>query len=98
MPSATPISLAARERLREQHAAAVKAVAVHAAALARLCAATSRRAEVVARHDALVADAETEVARAVGEAARVMGIDVAAAVLGSSKAEVRRMSKVTAAP
>ena len=98
MPSVTPISLAARERLRERHAAAVKVVAVHAAAIARLCAATSRRAEVVARHDALVADAETEVARAVGEAARVMGIDVAAAVLGVSKAEVRRVSKVTAAP
>ena len=92
MPSATPISLAARERLREQHAAAVKAVAVHATAIARLCAATSRRTAVVARHDALVADAETEVARAVGEAARVMGIDVAAATLGSSKAEVRRVS------
>lgn len=93
MPSATPISLAARERLREHHAAAAKAVAVHAAALARLDAATSRRAEIVARQDALVADAVTEVAGAVAEAARIMGIDVAAAVLDLSKAEVRRRSK-----
>jgi len=93
MPCATPISLAARERLREHHAAATKAVAVHAAALARLDAARSRRAEIVARQDALVADAATEVARAVAEAARVMGIDVAAAVLDSSKAEVRRVCK-----
>jgi len=94
MPSATPISLAARERLREHHAAAAKAIAVHASALARLDAATSRRAETVARQDALVADATIEVARAVAEAASVMGMDVAAAVLGLSKAEVRRMSKV----
>lgn len=94
MPSATPISLAARERLREHHSAAAKAVAVHAAALARLDAAASRRAAIVARQDALVADAATEVARAIAEAAGVMGMDVAAAVLGLSKAEVRRMSKV----
>lgn len=93
MPSATPISLAARERLREHNAAAAKAVAAHAASLARLDAATSRRAEIVARQDALVADAVTEVAGAVAEAARVMGIDVAAAVLGLSNAEVRRRSK-----
>ena len=93
MPSATPISLAARERLREHHAAAAKSIAVHAAALARLDAVTSRRAEVVARQDAVVAGAATEVARAVGEVARVMGIGVAAEVLGLSRAEVRRMSK-----
>jgi len=97
MPSATPISHAARERLREHKAAAAKAVAAHAASLSRLDAATSRRAEIVARQDALVADAVTEVAGAVAEAARVMGIDVAATVLGLSKAEVRRMSKVAEA-
>lgn len=97
MPSATPISLAARERFREHQAAATKALAVHAAALARLDAATSRRAEVLARQDALVADAVSDVAGAVAEAARVMGIDVAAAVLGLRKSEVRRMSKVALA-
>ena len=94
MPSATPISLAARERLRKHHAAAAKVVAVHAVALARLDAATSRRAEIVARQDALVADATTEVVRAIAEAIRVMGMDVAAVVLDLSKEEVRRMSKV----
>ena len=93
MPSATPISLAARERLREHHAAAAKAVAIHAAALARLDAATSRRAEIVARQDALVAAASAEVAGAVAEVARVMGIAIAAAVLDLSKAEVRHMCK-----
>ena len=94
MPSATPRSLAARERLRDHHVAATKAVAVHAAALGRLDAATSRRADVLARHDARVADAEHEVASAVKEAARVMGTEVAAAVLGLSKAEVRHMAAV----
>lgn len=97
MPSATPISLAARERLRGHQAAATKVVAVHAAALARLDAATSRRAEIVARQDALVADATTEVVRAVAEAARVMGMDVAAEVLGLSKAEVRHKCRVAKA-
>ncbi len=93
MASATPISRAARERLREHHATATKAIAGHAAALARLDAVTSRRAEIVGRQDDLVADAVTEVAHAVAEAARVMGVDVAAAVLALSKAEVRRLSK-----
>lgn len=97
MPSATPLSLGARERLRGHHATAAKAVAVHAAAVGRLDTARSRRAEVLARHDALVADATSEVARAVAAAARVMGVDVAAAVLGVSKAEVRRMCKVAKA-
>lgn len=93
MPSTTPISLVARERLRDHQATAAKAVAVHAAALARLDAATSRRAEIVARQDALVAAALAEVAGAGAEVARVMGIAIAAAVLDLSKAEVRRMCK-----
>lgn len=97
MRSSIPLSLAARERLREHHAATAKAVAVQAAVLARLGATTSHRAEVLARQDALVAAAEGEVARALAEGARVMGIDVAPAVLGMSKAEVRRMSNVAEA-
>jgi hypothetical protein len=95
MPSATRISLAARERLRDHHTAAAKTVAFHAAALGRLDAATSRRAEVLSRHDVLVADAASEVNRAVAEVARVMGVDAAAAVLGVSKAEVRRVVRAT---
>lgn len=93
MSSANPISLAARERLRDHQVIAAKAVATHSAALARLSAATSCRAEIVARQDVLVAAAVAEVASAVAEAAHIMGIDVAAAVLDLSKAEVRRMSK-----
>lgn len=90
MPSATPISLAARERLRDHQAATAKVVAFHAAALARLDTATTRRAAVVAKQDALVAAAATEVDTAIAEAAKVMGIEVAAAVLNLSKSEVRR--------
>lgn len=93
MPSTTPISLVARERLRDHQATAAKAVAVHSAALARLDAAASRRAGIVARQDALVADAATEVSAAVAGVAHVMGIEVAAAVLDLSKAEVHRIVK-----
>ena len=93
MPSTTPISLVARERLRDHQATAAKAVAVHSAALTRLDAATSRRAKVVAREDVLVAIAAAEVAAAVAEMARVMGAEVAAAILDLSKAEVRRITR-----
>lgn len=93
MPSTSPISLAARERLRDHQAVAAKAVAGHAATVSRLETAASRRAEVVARQDVLVAVAAAEVATAVVEAARVMGADVAATVLDLSKTEVRRILK-----
>ena len=93
MPSASPISLAARERLRDHQAVTAKAVGGHAAALARLETAASRRADVVARQDVLVAIAAAEVASAVVEAARVMGTDVAATVLDLRKTEVRRILK-----
>lgn len=95
MPSTAPISLAARERLRDHQATATKAVTVHSAALTRLDAATSRRAEVVAKQDALVATAAAEVSAAVAEVVRAMGTDVAATVLGLSKAEVQRTVKET---
>jgi ABC-type methionine transport system permease subunit len=93
MPSASPISLAARERLRDHQAVTAKAVGGHAAALVRLETAASRRADVVARQDVLVAIAAAEVASAVVEAARVMGTDVAATVLDLRKTEVRRILK-----
>jgi hypothetical protein len=95
MPRTTPVSLAARERLRGHQAAAAKAVAIHSVSLARLDAAISRRAEVVAGQDAVVAAASAEVATAVVAVAQVVGTDVAAAVLDLSKAEVRRMTKGT---
>jgi hypothetical protein len=93
MPRTTPVSQAARERLRDHQAAAAKVVAAHTASLARLDAAVFRRAEVVAGQDALVAAASTEVAAAVVAVAQVMGADVAASVLDLSKSEVRRMTK-----
>ena len=93
MPSTTPVSLPARERLRDHQAAAAKVTAAHSAALARLDAATSRRAKVVAREDVLVATAAAKVAAAVAELARVMGAEVAAAILDLSKAEVRRITR-----
>lgn len=69
MPLTTPISLAARERLREHQAATAKAVAAHTAALARLDAAVVRRNKAITQQDAFVAAAvlglsKTEVSRA----------------------------------
>ena len=58
MSTKAPVSLAARERLRDHQAAAAKAVGAHGAALARLEAVISRRAEVLAAQDLLVADAK----------------------------------------
>lgn len=93
MPPTTPVSLAARERLRDHQAAAAKVAAAHSTALARLDAATSRRSKVVAREDVLVAAAAAKVAAAVVETARVMGTEVAAGILDMSKAEVRRITR-----
>jgi ABC-type methionine transport system permease subunit len=93
MSSASPISLAARERLRDHQAVTAKAVGGYAAALARLETAAFRRAEVVGRQDVLVAIAVAEVATAIVEAARVMGADVAATVLDLRKTEVHRILK-----
>ena len=93
MPITTPLSLAARERLREHQAATARVVARHSATLAHLDAAVTRRNKVVAQQDALVAASQAKVDVAVAEAATVMGVDVAAAVLGLSKAEVSRASK-----
>jgi hypothetical protein len=93
MTAKAPVSLAARERLRDHQAAAAKAVAVHSAARARLEAVISRRAEVLAAQDCLVAAANAEVSAALVSAANVMGVEVAAALLDVSKAEVHRARK-----
>jgi hypothetical protein len=93
MPSKAPVSLAARERLRDHQAAAAKVVAAYSAARARLEAVTCRRAEILAAQDCLVAAANAEVAAAVLRAAQVMGVDVAATLLDVSKAEVHRVRK-----
>jgi hypothetical protein len=93
MPSKAPVSLAARERLRDHQAATAKAVGAHSAALARLDAVRSRRAEGLAAQDCLVAAANAEGAAAVVTAAQVMGVDVAATLLDLTKAEVRRVIK-----
>jgi len=93
MTSKAPVSLAARERLRDHQAAAAKAVGAHSAALSRLEAVISRRAEVLATQDCLVAAASAEVAAAVVTAAKVFGADAAATVLDVRKAEVRRATK-----
>ncbi len=93
MCSKAPVSMAARERLRDHQVAAAKAVRAHSAALARLEAVTARRAEVLVAQDGLVAAANAEVAAAVVTAAKVMGADVAATLLDVSKAEVHRVTK-----
>ena len=93
MASPRPVSLAARERLRDHQAAAAKAVATHAASATRLDVVVSRRAKVIARQDALVAAATAELEVAIAAVAQAMGTDVAADVLGLKKAEVRRIAK-----
>lgn len=91
MPSSNPISLAARERLREHQATTARSVAAYSAALARLQAAVHRRTEVVAQHDALVAATTAEAEAAGAEVACLMGVDAAVTVLDLSKGEVRRI-------
>ena len=93
MPSKAPLSLVARERLRDHQAAATKAVGAHGVAMARLDAAVRRRTEVLAGQDALIAAANAEVTAAVVRVAQIMGVDVAASLLDLTKAEVRRMAK-----
>ena len=91
--SSRPVSLAARERLRDHQAAAAKAVATHAASTARLDAVLSRRAKVIESQDNLVEAATADLEAAIAAVARAMGVDVAAEVLGLNKAEVRRIAK-----
>jgi capsid protein len=91
--SSRPVSLGARDRLRDHHAAAAKAVATHAAATARLDAVLSRRAKVLASQDCLVDAAKADVEAAVAAVAGAMGVEVAADVLGLNRAEVRRIAK-----
>lgn len=93
MTSKAPVSMQARERLRDHQAAAAKAVAAHSAARARLEAVIFRRAELLAAQDCLVAAACAEVAAALVTAANVMGVDVSATLLDVSKAEVHRARK-----
>jgi hypothetical protein len=85
MISKAPVSMAARERLRDHQVAAGKAVSAHSAALARLEAVASRRAAVLVAQDGLVAAANAEVAAAVATAAKVMGADVAATLPHSAR-------------
>jgi hypothetical protein len=93
MRSGGPVSLAARERLRDHQAAAAKVIATHSSAMARLDTLISRRAEVLAAQDALVDLAKAEVTTAVVAAAQLMGVQVAASLLDLSRAEVRRLSR-----
>jgi hypothetical protein len=93
MTSKAPVSMAARERLRDHQVAAANVVSAHSAALARLEAVTSRRAEVLVAQDGLVAAANAEVIAAVVTAAKVMGADVTATLLDVTKSEVRRAMK-----
>jgi hypothetical protein len=96
MSSKAPMSLEARERLRDHQAAAAKAVGAHGVAMARLDAALCRRVEVLSAQDGLVAAANTEVTAAVVTVAQIMGVEVAATLLDLAKAEVRRMAKAEA--
>jgi hypothetical protein len=53
----------------------------------------ARRAKVIEKQDALVEAASAEVDAATAVVARTIGVDVAAEVLGLTKAEVRRIAK-----
>jgi hypothetical protein len=93
MAPTTPVSLLARQRLREHQAAGVKALANHSAALARLDAVISRRDKVVGDQDTLVATANADVITAVSAVVQIMGVTVAADILGLSATHVRRITK-----
>ena len=87
----TPVSAAARQRLRDQQKCAAKAVAAFSTASNRFEVVVARRAQVLARQDELVAAARTHIEKAVVTAVEVLGADVAATVLGLRLTEVRRM-------
>jgi cysteine synthase len=53
----------------------------------------ARRAKVIEKQDALVEAASAEVEAAIAGVAATMGVEVAAEVLGLTKAEVRRIAK-----
>ena len=87
MPSTT---VSPAEKLREFQTATKRAVSAVEAASLRRAAAVERRDAVVAVEAAKVAAAETEVDGAVAALAAVVGVDVAATLLGLTKADVRR--------
>ena len=88
------ISLEARERLRTQQAAEVKAVSAHTVACTRLEGVLGKRAEVPAAQDVAVAAAEKDVAVAAAGVVAVSGFARATALLGSSPASLRRQLAV----
>ena len=88
------ISLEARERLRTQQAAEVKAVSAHAVACTRLEGVLGKRAELLAAQDLAVTSAEADVAVAAAGVVAVSGFARAAALLGSSPASLRRQLAV----
>lgn len=84
------ISLEARERLRTQQAAEVKAVSAHTVACARLEGVLGKRAETLAAQDVAVVAAETDVAVAAAGVVAVSGFARAAALLGATPSSLRR--------
>ena len=93
MAPTTPVSLLARQRLREHQAAGVRALAIHSAALARLDTVITRRDKIVGDQDTLVAIANADVIAAVAAVVQIMGVTVAADILGLNATDVRRITK-----
>jgi hypothetical protein len=88
-----PVSLAARERLKDHQAVAAQAVAAYSVSLSKLEASRSRRAQAISDQDVHVAKATAENGAALLIVAQAVGADIAADVLGLTNAEVRRIIK-----
>ncbi len=93
MLQSRPVSLAARERLREHQGATSKAVAAYGVARTKLDAVVNRRIEVLRQQDALVAAAADRVREAILDVIRFVGLDSAAVIPGMPKSEIRRATK-----
>ena len=87
MPSTT---LSPAEKLQEFQRATRRALSAVESASARRATAVERRDAVLAVEAAKVAAAESDVDNAVAALAAVVGVDVAASLLGVTKADVRR--------
>jgi hypothetical protein len=93
-----PTDPQARERLRDAQNREAGATAAVYAARTALESATTRRDEIAAAASVAVSAAATRLASAYGALAAVSGWDRAAALLGLSKAELRRISKSGGVP
>lgn len=91
-----PRDVQARERLRQAQDAETRAVSAVCAATDALAAARRKRDKAVASADAIFAEAERDLATAQAHVVAVSGLDRASALLGMSRAALRKARAVAA--